>query len=234
MNNSLYSLRPDRNLTSVIAELEALRDQRPLLALSAGRSIRTRTTIAKILEATRTVFSRDGHAALTLRHVAEEAGIAVGNLTYHFGTKKELLEAMMSESVADNIDEHLARFTLQDKEPFDRLLDIIEFYIVQGGKTHKFYLQIWGYAAANDDARQFVRNAYQPIGRLLHYLIGAANPNLTDDDIKRAVLQLFSLIEGYKLFMGLNPGKPTAANGFADDIRVATKLIVSGDFKPTR
>ena len=49
----------------------------------------------KLLNAAGAVVRRDGAQALTLDAVAAEAGVSKGGLLYHFGTKRELIEALV-------------------------------------------------------------------------------------------------------------------------------------------
>ena len=48
----------------------------------------------QLLDAAETILVRDGADALTLREVAKEAGITLGNLQYYFPTRAKLLEAI--------------------------------------------------------------------------------------------------------------------------------------------
>ncbi len=49
------------------------------------------TTRDRILDASRRLFNEKGYAATTLAEIAASIGIAQGNLTYHFPTKRELV-----------------------------------------------------------------------------------------------------------------------------------------------
>lgn len=60
-----------------------------------GTYSRTAETIEEILNATLRVLTRDGYASLTLRRVATECGLRVGNLSYHFPTKAALLKGLL-------------------------------------------------------------------------------------------------------------------------------------------
>jgi AcrR family transcriptional regulator len=52
-------------------------------------------TKQKLLDAAATVVRRDGAQALTLDAVAAEAGVSKGGLLYHYGSKHQLIEAMV-------------------------------------------------------------------------------------------------------------------------------------------
>lgn len=52
------------------------------------------TTRERILEVSRVLFNRRGYANTTIADIAAEAGIAVGNLSYHFPAKRDLVRAL--------------------------------------------------------------------------------------------------------------------------------------------
>ena len=58
-------------------------------------------TRAKLLDAASAVISRDGPQALTLDAVAAQAGVSKGGLLYHFGSKRELLDALVARWLDD-------------------------------------------------------------------------------------------------------------------------------------
>ena len=49
----------------------------------------------EIISAARELFSINGYNAVTMRDVADALGISVGNLTYHFKKKEDLIEAVI-------------------------------------------------------------------------------------------------------------------------------------------
>jgi len=56
-------------------------------ALSKGQKRR-----AEIIEVARSVLIEDGYDGFVLRHIAERAGIKLGNLQYYFSTRDDLIE----------------------------------------------------------------------------------------------------------------------------------------------
>jgi AcrR family transcriptional regulator len=99
-------------------------------------------TSQRILDASRTLFNNKGYAATTLAEIASAVGIAQGNLTYHFPTKRDLAlrleeeaqrsmqsrwDSPRSNAIADDYVEHLLfgmhltwhnRFLLRDHAQF--------------------------------------------------------------------------------------------------------------------
>lgn len=208
--------------------LTELRAIRPTVALSAARSAKGARTLRDILQAANTVFVRDGHAGLSLRKVADEASVAVGNVSYYFPSKRLLLEAMLKEALADYVEAHLQQFEADRDSPMDILLRVVAFYVANGRTSHRFFYQLWGYAGSDQHALELIRELYRPIGRFIYLLVRAANPVIDDRRARQVVLQIFSLEEGVKLFMGMGPPGDAALASAEEDIRELTKRIVLG------
>jgi AcrR family transcriptional regulator len=65
-----------------------------------GRRERSRRTRARVVEAATALFVADGYVATTVEAVAERAGVAVQTVYYLFGTKRNLLAAVLDTSIA--------------------------------------------------------------------------------------------------------------------------------------
>jgi len=83
---------------------------REVVRLEPGTAVPLGTTLADyqptsraILEAARDIILKLGMHALTLRRVAEEAHVDVTTVTYHFGTRSGLLEALVFAVYAEPV-----------------------------------------------------------------------------------------------------------------------------------
>jgi AcrR family transcriptional regulator len=74
------------------------------------RSERRARTRAQLLEAAAHVYARRGFDAATLDDIAEEAGFTKGAVYDHFGSKENLLFALLDEHLAAQIAEQMALF----------------------------------------------------------------------------------------------------------------------------
>jgi AcrR family transcriptional regulator len=72
------------------------------------RSARKAATRARLLDAAARVYAARGFAGATLDDVAEEAGLTKGAVYGHFGSKDNLLVALMEEYVAAEIAEQVS------------------------------------------------------------------------------------------------------------------------------
>ncbi len=206
--------------------LTDLQAARPSLGLANGHSPKGAKTIAQIIAAGRRVFIRDGHAGLSMRKVADEAGLAVGNINYYFESKRALIEMTLREAFSDYIEVHVRQFQSNRDAPVEIVLDILDFYIASGRKTHPFFFQLWSYAASDENARVLVRELYRPIGRFVYYLLRAARPDANDLRVRELTLQIISLEEGVKLLIGLGPEDDPALQSAEIHLRKLAREII--------
>lgn len=75
--------------------------ERPETSSGRARYAKSRDTRAKILAAALEEASDSGFHKTSLARIAVRAGVAAGNLNYHFGSRRELLRELMGSLVAD-------------------------------------------------------------------------------------------------------------------------------------
>ncbi|KPP95005.1 TetR/AcrR family transcriptional regulator [Erythrobacter sp. HL-111] len=95
-------------------------------ALSSGEFNRSRRTRLRILGAGVAVLARDGYKKLSTTGVAKEAGITRAAMLYHFGSRAELIEAIIRHVTRRRIDMYTAAMEgLPHDEGFlERAVDI--------------------------------------------------------------------------------------------------------------
>ncbi len=125
-----------------VASLAAVPDPAP------RRTTKAEQTRATIAEAAMRLFRRDGYDATTMRAIAGEAGVSVGNAYYYFASKEHLIQAFY-----DGIqDEHAAAAAevLERETAFEpRLRGVLEAWLDVASPNHEF-------------AGQFFKNAADP------------------------------------------------------------------------
>ena len=228
MSNSQENFVSNEAFHALIADLNIAQATRPSVALTEGKTQKSLETVRKIIDAARDIFIREGHAGLSLRHVASVAGIAVGNLTYHFPSKRSLVDAVLFETVSEFIDSYIVQLNDAPDAPIDLLLNIINCYTDSSHQMRNFVYQMWGYAGSDATARATVLEVFRPIREFFYFLVKRANPDLTEVQAQSAVIQIFSLEEGYKLFNGLGPDDDPSLTAAKQDIRALITKIVMG------
>src|SRR4030081_2422301 len=81
------------------------------------RSSRRAQTRTRLLEAAARVYARRGFEAATLDAVAEDAGFTKGAVYDHFGSKENLLFALLDEHLSAQIAEQIALFDISKEAP---------------------------------------------------------------------------------------------------------------------
>jgi AcrR family transcriptional regulator len=117
------------------------------------RSARKAATRARLLDAAARVYAARGFAGATLDDVAEEAGLTKGAVYGHFGSKDNLLVALMDEYLAAEIAEQIALFDRDEttwKRPFSGADGWME-EVDQAPEAFRLLVEFW-LAAGRDEA----------------------------------------------------------------------------------
>ena len=88
----------------------------------------TADTRASILAAARACLLRDGFANLSTRNVADEAGVPLSQIHYHFGSKQQLVLAMLEAENARLLQRQRAMFGGPEPlwQQWDRACDFLD------------------------------------------------------------------------------------------------------------
>ena len=164
--------------------------------------------LASIIDAARTVFIRAGYAGFSMRRVAQEAGISIGNLSYYYRTKKDLLRDLTDHVV----DGYLAEFDRirgrPGLTPREQLAGILGFWIddLTSASTTAFFPELWALGNHDPYIAGLVDSLYTRARRPLVELMPLINPSLARRDVERLALFMCAAMEGLTVFAG--HGKP--------------------------
>ena len=160
--------------------------------------------IEQILRAALTVLVEEGSRAFTLRRIAQECGMKVGNLSYYFPRKEQLVEELLDailNGYADAAGDILASFADQ---PEERLTRIITFTLedIRSKRTTNLFPELW--ALANHDAKveQFVQDFYARAQSGMATAIGQINPALSHEQCRILAMFIGASMEGTTIFAG--------------------------------
>ena len=100
----------------------------------------------EILQTAKLLFNQQGYEAVSMRDIARTVGISVGNLTYHFPRKADILLALLSLSRNPGL-YSIVVHTLSDFDPLCGTL-------VLSGGVYSFYCRKVGLFWADDELKQ--------------------------------------------------------------------------------
>lgn len=113
-----------------------------------------------ILAAARRVFARLGYNGSSMRGIAEEAGITFTGLRHYFGTKDELLIAVLEERDREH---QIRQADIHGIDLLDGLADLLESVLAEPGITEVF-TTLSGEAVGQDHpAHEFFTERYRRV-----------------------------------------------------------------------
>ena len=190
-----------------------------------GASAKGGDRVLQILEAAKHILIRDGYPRLTLRAIASEAGISVGNLNYYYRHKADLLRDLVNTV----FDGYLAEFERIHAEaqgsPREELEAVLRFIFQDLGtrETTVFFPELWALANHEAYAAEVVDNLYAAERAIFEELIPRINPRLTANEVHLLAVTISASIEGHTPFVG--EGKPWAGQRKALEDLVVGALL---------
>lgn len=164
---------------------------------------RSEKTRQRILDGLREILIESGYGGLTMRTLADKCGISVGNLTYHFSNKEELVYAFF--------DDLLEKFKTTD-DPFIAGSESTREGVmasVTRGIRHKLqpddqHLKREIQAMACHDAliADALSKTRTATGELLADLLARVFPGAARHDLEKCVVMIGFFIEGAPILFG--------------------------------
>lgn len=137
-----------------------------------SKAEQTRTTIR---DAAIRLFLRDGYDGTTMRAIAQEAGVSVGNAYYYFASKEHLIQAYYDGLQVQHAE--AAAAVLERERAFEpRLRGVLEAWLDVAASSHVF-------------AGQFFKNAAEPTSPLSPFSPESAPAREASTDLYRRVVE---------------------------------------------
>lgn len=107
---------------------------------------KSQQTRAAIVAAATKLFRSGGYDATTMRAVAKEAGVSVGNAYYYFASKEHLVLAFYDEIAAAHV-AGCERLLTTDTRFADRLAGVLDVWLDVAESSHEFAGKFFKHAA---------------------------------------------------------------------------------------
>lgn len=180
----------------------------------------------RIIEATKRVISRNSIAGVTIRGIAEEAGLSTGAIYHYYTSKEEILYEVMDESLSET--SRIADESRQMKLSCEELIEqVYENIVKRFEKTDENRIELYLAQEAilgNSELREKFKAKYQEwVSRaeeLIQHLYGR-KPNKYN---KVVASMLLASIEGVvmQLLLCANPAE------LDDMLKVYHKILIDG------
>ena len=156
------------------------------------------STKNRILQAARAVLIKQGSGGFSMRKVAAEAAITLGNVQYHYKTKTDLLSGLMVWYVAEN--KHALLQTMNELEAGkEGLRALIKFVLSAEADSDEIKLSLAIVSCAEGEAltNQFAAYYDEFYALLADFLGRIAGRPVESECIQTGASVLLTVINGY-------------------------------------
>ena len=173
---------------------------------SASRATydRGKARVVDILEGARQLFVDHGMAEFSMRRLARDLNMSVGNLTYYYASK----DALLSDLMAYVLVPYLTRFAefgrAVEGEPIEHLRAVLDYVVQDLGEyeTTRFFPELWVLANRDERTKNHMEELYGAYRKVLVDLISRIRPDLLPQTQQDLALMMQSSIEGHTMFIG--------------------------------
>lgn len=169
-----------------------------------GGYVKGHETREQILYAALGLLIDEGYRAMSMRRVAAACGMKLGNLTYHFPTREDLVQALLEAVISSYEVEFIGLLTNPMLQPEARFASYCQLILedIRTKKTTRVFMELW--ALSNHDAfvSERVHELYARARAPLLALVTEMRPDLTADQHEIIALFISASMEGLTIFAG--------------------------------
>ena len=189
---------------------------------------------ADLLAATTRVIARRGYAGTRFQDVAEEAGVAVGTLQHHFGTRSRMLSEALVQWIED-VDEQVKILKQGSGTPWFRLEALLTYTSIRIGERHDSWRMWLDFTGAALKDRELRGTAYRSMLRWREQIaetiregeqLGKFEPALSPEEIADV---LSGVLDGMALQVFAMDSDLSGAEVCHSVITVAKRLLLPTD-----
>ena len=92
----------------------------------------------EILQVAEQLFADEGFDGTSIRDIAKKANVNIAMISYYFGSKEKMLEALVLNRISD-MRLQLENLYNENIPPFDKVDKMVELYITRINKNHRIY-----------------------------------------------------------------------------------------------
>lgn len=168
-----------------------------------------------ILHAALEIMVEEGYLAMTMRRVADASGMKLGNLTYHFPTREDLVRELL-EAVISAYEIEWDKFVHDpDVPPEERLAEYCGLILedIRTKKTTRVFPELWALANRDEFVFDRLHEMYARATAPLKEIISEMRPDLGEQAVHDLALFISFSMEGSTIFAGFErPFEPRMPN----------------------
>jgi AcrR family transcriptional regulator len=156
-----------------------------------------------ILQSARALLASEGYAGLSMRRVASASGMSLSNVQHYYGSKDQLLEALLLTTM----DAFQARMdaiaaAMSERSQLARFLSTVDMFLeeITEPVTHALFFEIWALASRHPFASNLMDTMLGRERKTVYNLIRGLNPAIPDEEYKQRAILMVAQVEGLMLF----------------------------------
>ncbi|MGX9221177.1 TetR/AcrR family transcriptional regulator [Massilia varians] len=157
----------------------------------------------EILLVARRLLASHGYAGLTMRRVAQEAGMSLSNLQHYYGSKEQLLEALLLTTM-DEFQAKMDRIAvaMAGRPQVERFLTTVDMFLdeITEPTMHAIFFEIWALASRHPFASSLMGKMMGRERKAVYGLIQGLNPAITEEQYMERAVLVVAQIQGLMLF----------------------------------
>jgi AcrR family transcriptional regulator len=145
-------------------------------------------TKQKILDTAERLFGEQGYSATSLRHIIAEAEVNLAAIHYHFGSKEELLDALIRRKAGPTNEERLVRLDRLEANAasvpvtVERVLEAFLIPMAEAADRNPQFVRLMGRIYAEGLLQTIVQKHFQSVSRRVLGMLRQSLPTLSDDE----------------------------------------------------
>jgi AcrR family transcriptional regulator len=191
--------------------------------------------VEEVLSAAEELLKRHGAEGLSVRAVAQQVGISVGNLQYYFPTRASLLDAVF-QRYASSFRDDLVGEVMTSDDSHENLVRLVDYWLeTEHMPEQALFWHLWAISAYDESARGTMTRVYGGLIDRMAALMQDVHPGLSAGEASLRAATITSVIEGSGLFVGFGRKPKRKLAGLQAEIRgIVLELIDRPPKKPAR
>ena len=161
-------------------------------------------TREQILNAALHLLVEEGYRAMSMRRIAAECGMKLGNLTYHFPSREDLVQALLDAVISSYEIEFVRIVHNPSLAPDMRLAFYCELVLedIRSKKTTRVFPELWALSNYDPFVFERVHELYARARAPLQEIIAEMRPDLPRSQCDAVALFISASMEGLTVFAG--------------------------------
>lgn len=147
-------------------------------------------TKQKLLDAAERLFAENGYAATSLRQIISEAGVNLAAVHYHFGSKDELLDAVVLRHATPVNEARLAMLDKLEKEARGRALPVPRIFeafltpMAKAAGSKPQFVRVMGRISSEGMIHAVIEKNFHEVRSRFFAALRKSSPHLSDEEFR--------------------------------------------------